>query len=98
MWKVLSPVKAEVPQDEIIDKCTGRIEEASSVRSEQDALNVINSCLSLKSQAESWKFQPNATYSNAPYTLASDKFEFLFVDIGDAYMLNWKALLMIYSI
>lgn len=44
MEKAPSPVKEYCPLDKVIDiamKCTGLIEEASSVQPEQDVLNVM---------------------------------------------------------
>lgn len=117
MWRELSPPSTDNPLEEVIDilmDCTGLIEQASSVRSEQDALNVMVSCFDLRDQAEAWHARLMAMFGEALYTLAPDeskvartkktrhifpeRCEFISIDIAEAYMLYWAALLVIFSV
>ncbi|KAJ5630010.1 hypothetical protein N7528_003667 [Penicillium herquei] len=99
---------------DILMECTILIEEAGCVRCEQDAANVIQSSYKLKYHAQSWHNLLMATSEDPLYSLVPDesqaarlktkskvfpeKCEFISIDMAEAFMLYWTAMLVINSI
>lgn len=99
---------------DILMECTVLVEKAGSVRSEQDLFDVRYLCHELECQAQSWHTRLISASEYPLYTLVPEnsgiprskarnavfpeRYEFISVDIAEAYMLYWAALLAIFSI
>ncbi|KAJ5278762.1 hypothetical protein N7478_004134 [Penicillium angulare] len=99
---------------DILMECTALLEKAGSVQTTQDLTNTKYLCHELEWQAHSWHTRLTNVSECPLYTLVPDdsgiprpktrnavfpeRFDFISVDIAEAYMLYWTALLVISSV
>ncbi|KAJ5106309.1 hypothetical protein N7456_002984 [Penicillium angulare] len=99
---------------DILMECTVLVEKAGSVQTTQDLINAQNLCHELEWQAHSWHTRLKGISECPLYSLVPDdsgisrsktrnavfpeRYEFISVDMAEAYMLYWAALLVISSV
>lgn len=99
---------------DILMECTSLVEQMDAVRCERDTHNLTVSCLTLRSATKAWYARLEAMHEPPLYTVIPDKikiprldpskltfperYEFKSLEVAEAHMLYWTALLMIYSL
>lgn len=99
---------------DILMGCTSLVEQMDAIRCEEDAHRLTVSCWTLRSETKSWYARLEAIHGPPLYTVTPDevdtsrldrskpvfpeRYEFKALEVAEAHMLYWTALLMIYSL
>lgn len=99
---------------DILMGCTSLVEQMDAVRWEQDVQNVMLSCWTLRAKTKAWYGRLESIHGSPLYTNTPDeaniprtdssnhvfpeRYEFAALEVAEAHMLYWAALLMIYSL
>lgn len=99
---------------DILMGCTSLVEQMDAIRCEQDSHNLTVSCWTLRSETKAWYARLEAIHGSPLYSVTPDdvkiprldasnrvfpdRYEFTALEVAEAHMLYWAALLMIYSL
>lgn len=94
--------------------CTSLVEQTDSVQGERDIERVMQSCWTLRAETKAWYGRLESLHGKPLYTNTPDdvnipradptnpvfaeRYEFIALEVAEAHMLYWAALLIVYSV